>query len=198
MFSHDNATLLHYKTCMNGRLNDYVIRFDDEQSNLHVVIEKSFAVFKMLYEKYESEDKRISGRLVALVNYIHLNDDRTVSYYHPSYATEVINDASDFFHAHMLKIGERMESFNKNGSHLIIKNIEEIHIHINHCGSLYAKDKYPVYVNHESYDDHRTGREIVPQQFMQTDAETTQTPWHESHQNETCALKPQASREDAR
>ena len=145
MFSHDDATLLHYKTCFNGLLNDYVIRFDNEESNLEVVIEKSFAVFKMLYEKYKSEDKVISGRLVALVKYIHLLDDKTVSYYHASYATEVIVDASDFFNAHMLKIGQRMENFNKNGSHLVIKNIEEIHIHINHCGSLYAKDKYPVY-----------------------------------------------------
>ena len=156
MFSHDNATLLHYKTSLKGKVNDFVIRFDGEESNLQDVIEKSFIVFNMLYDKFQSEGKVIAGRLVALVNYIHLNKDESkiVSYYHPSHATEVIDDASDFFHAHMLKIGERMASFNRNGSKLLIKNIEEIHIHINNCDSIYAKAKYPVYVNHESYDTH--------------------------------------------
>ena len=80
---------------------------------------------------------------------------RSAPDFYPSYATEVIDTASDFFYTHMLKIGERMESFNRNGSKLIIKNIEEIHIHISE--GLHAKGKYPVYDNHETYDSHHIG-----------------------------------------
>ena len=162
MFSHDNVTLTLYKTAMKKLVHDFVIRFDGEEKDLHQVIEKSYIVFNMLYDKYKSEGKVIWGRLVARVNYLRLNDAdddddacKMVTYFHPSYAAEVIDTASDFFYTHMLKIGERMESFNRNGSKLIIKNIEEIHIHISE--GLHAKGKYPVYDNHETYDSHHIG-----------------------------------------
>ena len=50
-------------------------------------------------------------------------------YYHPSYQSETIYEADTFYNEHMLKIAERMDRFNRDGSSLIINTIEEIHLH---------------------------------------------------------------------
>ena len=130
MFSNDFATLTEYKSSFRKRLVDYVIRFHSEQNDIHVVIKRSFAIVKQLIEQYQREDKTIKGRMVALVNYVHTVKETSVSYYHPSFQCEIIDNAEDFFYTHMLKIVERMENLNHNGSNLLIKNIQEIHLHI--------------------------------------------------------------------
>lgn len=130
MFSNDFATLSEYKVSFRKRNVDYVIRFHTEQTDIHLIIKRSFEIVKQLIEKYQREDKTIKGRMVALVNYVHTVTEKSVSYYHSSFQHEVIEDAVDFFSTHLLKIAERMENMNRHGSNLMIKNIQEIHIHI--------------------------------------------------------------------
>ena len=130
MFSDDFATLTEYKVSLRKRIVDYVIRFHSEQVDIHLVIKRSFNIVKQLVEKYQRKDKTIKGRLVALVNYVHTVNETSVSYYHPSFQTETIDDVDNFFYTHMLKIVERMENMNRHGSNLLIKNIQEIHLHI--------------------------------------------------------------------
>ena len=130
MFSNDFATLTEYKVSFRKRIVDYVIRFHSEQTDIHLVIKRTFNIFKQLVEKYEHEDKTIKGRIVALVNYFHTVNETNVSYYHPSFHSEIIDDVDNFFCTHMLKIAERMENMNRHGSNLLIKNIQEIHLHI--------------------------------------------------------------------
>ena len=130
MYSNDFATLTEYKVSKRKSVADYVIRFHSEQSDIQVIVNFSFDIFKQLVEKYHRENKIIKGRLVALVNYVHMQNEKNVSYYHASFQSEVINDVEKFFHTHMLKIANRMENMNHNGSNWMIKNIEEVHIHI--------------------------------------------------------------------
>ena len=131
MFSNDFATLTHYKDALNRKVVDYVIRFHAEQDNLEVIVKQTFQVVKELIDYYHYEKgETVSGRLVALVKYFHIDKEEIVSYYHPSYQAEVIEEADNFYFDHMLKIGERMNNFNHQGSNLIMKNIQEIHFHI--------------------------------------------------------------------
>ena len=130
MFSNDFATLTQYKHFGN-KVIDYVIRFHSEQNDLEVIVERTLDIVKSLVQKYHDDNKSISGRIVAFVKYFHIEKEEEVHYFHPSYKTEFITDAETFFNRHMLKICERMDSFNRHGSSFIIKNIQEIHIHIN-------------------------------------------------------------------
>ena len=130
MFSNDFATLTPYKhfgTC----LFDYVIRFHSEQNDMSEIVEHTLDIVKSLVQYYHDNNKTISGRLVAFVKYFHIEKEEVVNFFHPSMKTEVIHDAEEFFVNHMLKICERMDNFNHHGSWFIIKNIHEIHIHIN-------------------------------------------------------------------
>ena len=130
MFSNDFATLTTYKQFGNSAI-DYVIRFHSEQNDLDIIAEHTLDIMKSLVQKYHNDNKRISGRLIAFVKYFHIEKEEEVEFFHPSLKTEVIDDAETFFNRHMLKICERMDNFNHHGSFFIIKNIQEIHIHIN-------------------------------------------------------------------
>ena len=87
-------------------------------------------LFKQLIESFG--DKKIVARLVAKVKFLHVNnisnetEDRC--YHFASYSSESVYDADDFFQKHMTKIASRLDSFNANGSNLMIKNIVHIHI----------------------------------------------------------------------
>ena len=107
-----------------------VIRFNRNQCDIENVIEISSDITKFLIHEFHQKDKTIKGRLVARVCYSRLSTDEEVTYYHPSYRSEVIEDAENFFITHMMKIAQRMDDFNRNGSNLIINNISEIHLHV--------------------------------------------------------------------
>ena len=49
-------------------------------------------------------------------------------YHFSSYQSEKVYDVNDFFERHMTKIASRFDSFNTNGSNLLIKNIAHIHV----------------------------------------------------------------------
>ena len=131
MFSNDFATLTHYKDSLKKKVTDYVIRFNSEQNDLQLIVNGTFQIVQDLIDDYHKNDKTIMGRLVAFVNYYHTENDQIVSYYHPSYKAEVIDEAETFYFTHMMKICKRMENFNSQGSNLLIKNVKEIHLHIN-------------------------------------------------------------------
>ena len=131
MFSNEFATLTLYKSALKKNTCDYVIRFHSEQMDHEIVTRQSFQIVKDLVSEYLSKSKKISGRLVAFVQYFHIEKEETVNYFHSSYQSEVIQDAEMFYFRHMIKIGERMDNFNHHGSNFIIKNIKEIHVHIN-------------------------------------------------------------------
>ena len=130
MFSNEHATLSLHKTSMRGKVHDYKIIFHDSQQDLRHIIAISSDIVKQLIDKFHADDISITGRLIARVNYFRITTDEEVTYYHASYRSEVIDDAIVFYQAHMMKILERMEMFNENGSNLLIKSIEEIHLHI--------------------------------------------------------------------
>ena len=133
MFSNDFATLTEYRASTRKQLVDYVIRFHSQQIDIQQVIKHTFDIVKQLVEMYQHDDKTIKGRMVALVHYVNVVTEKSVSYFHSSCQSEIIDNVNDFFYTHMLKIAERMENMNQNGSNLMVENIQEIHLHISVC-----------------------------------------------------------------
>lgn len=130
MYANKYATLTEYKSAFNKAAIDYVIRFQSRETSIETIIEHTCDIIKQLVDGYHTKNKTIKARLVAKVMYINTKTESLVSYYHPSKQFEIVNNVEDFFYTHMLKIAERMDNFNCNGSNLLIHNIEEIHIHI--------------------------------------------------------------------
>ena len=130
MYANKDATLTLYKEAFKRTCLDYVIRFHDLQTQIEKTIPLAFDLVKQLIENLHREDKRISGRLVALVCYSREDENKKVNVFHPSFKSEIIEDAEDFFIRHMLKIAERIEQFNREGSKLMIEGISEIHLHV--------------------------------------------------------------------
>ena len=134
-YSNEHADLCFYKSSLKGVVQDYVISFHEEEKVIEPIIGKTLMLVKQLFEKYK--EHTIRARLIAKVNYHHLNDkqevDDTRSYHFPSYQVEIVNDVEDFFTRHLMKIVSRMDSFNANGSNLLIDRIEHIHIALTEC-----------------------------------------------------------------
>jgi len=130
MLSNNDTTLTLYKDSFRGVCKDYVIRFHNDQTSIENIIHISCDIVKQLVDQLHREDKTLKGRLVARVCYLRLGSEEEIMYYHPSYRNEIIEDATEFYMTHMLKIAQRMDDFNKNGSKLMIKNISEIHLHV--------------------------------------------------------------------
>ena len=134
MFSNDEAHLTLHKEALNGMFQDYVIKFNQEYLQIEQIIPLAYDIVKQLMEKLNLDEKVVKGRLVALVCYIRKETNDVVQIYHPSYKSEVIIEAENFFTNHMMKIAQRIENFNQNGSSLLIKSIPEIHLHVS-CSS---------------------------------------------------------------
>ena len=130
--TNEDACLKHHKSSLKGKVEDFIIRFNSCQKDIANVIKISSYIFKMLIEYYS--DKQLYVRLVAKVTYLHCNipqdEITTRSFHFTSYASELVTDPDTFFKRHMLRIGERLDAFNENGSNLILNGIDEIHIHL--------------------------------------------------------------------
>ena len=129
MYNNDDITLSLHKECFGGAAQDFVMRFKKQETSIEDIIAISSTVVKRVIDTYQRKRTVVFGRLVARVVYTTLSDNEPVVYYHPSYRSERIHDAKDFYTRHMMKIVQRMDNFNRNGSNLIIKNIDEIHLH---------------------------------------------------------------------
>lgn len=129
-FSNDCASLDFYKQSLKRKVQDFMISFNEEQTDIQQVLIRTKDLFVQLIDTFQS--KVIHARLVAKVRFIHVNsmtNEMEERFYHfPSYKTECVLNADEFYHQHMEKIAQRLDSFNKNGSNLLIKNIDHIHI----------------------------------------------------------------------
>ena len=131
-FSNPFACLSHHKTSLRGAVQDYVLNFNSLQFQIEDIVTETLDLIEQLISSLNG--RRVLGRLVAKVNYTHINsmtnEENDRSYHFPSYSSEEIEDVEDFYTRHMTKIISRMDSFNKNGSNLMIKNVEHIHIQL--------------------------------------------------------------------
>ena len=127
--SNDFGNVSLYKSSFHKRVLDYQIVFKNVEVDFSLLVNKTFDLFLEVLESNKGD--RILARLVAKVNFIHVNTDgreEERSYHFSSDKTQEIGDPLPFFKSNMLKIANRLETFNKEGSHLVLKNIEHIHI----------------------------------------------------------------------
>ena len=128
----DSGLLCFHKQSLRGTCCDYKLSFYEKQLDPVDVIETVTVLLQRLFCALRG--KSICGRLVAAVKYIHVNDvQEKLServYYFPSYNSEDIEDVEDFVNRHLCKIACRMDLFNKNGSNLLIQNIENIFFNV--------------------------------------------------------------------
>ena len=127
--SNEFGNVCFYKSSFYNRVLDYQIDFKSAEVDFSSLVDKTFDLFMKVLERCKGN--RVLGRLVAKVNFIHTNTDgreEERTYHFPSYKTQEIQDPLLFFKSHMLKIANRLETFNKEGSNLVLKNIEHIHI----------------------------------------------------------------------
>lgn len=131
MFSNNFATSSVHKDTFKKKACDYKICFKTEQNNIDNIVKNCFEFVRRIVSYYHEKDKTISGRLIAKVNYHRFNKEEVETYYHTSSTTEIIDSAEAFYFVHMLLICDRMNDFNRHGSNLLFKNVEEIHFHVN-------------------------------------------------------------------
>ena len=129
MYNNEDITLSLHKECFGGAAQDFVMRFKKRETSIKDIVSISSYVVKQVIEMYQRKRKVVFGRLVARVVYTTIHSKEPVVYYHPSYRMERIHDAEDFYRRHMLKIVNRMDTFNHEGSNLVIEKIDEIHLH---------------------------------------------------------------------
>ena len=131
-FSNHFAHVCYHKTSVKEKVRDYVIRFNTLQRDIECIIPETLELMVQLIQSLDV--KKISARLIAKVNFIHSNsltDEQSLrTYYFPSYKSEQIEDLEDFYIRHMTKIASRLDSFNQNGSNLLIENVEAIFIQL--------------------------------------------------------------------
>ena len=129
MYHNEHFTLSLHKECFGGAAQDFVMRFKRQETSIEEIISISSDIVKQVIEIYQRKRKVVSGRLVARVVYSSVHKKEPIIYYHPSFQMERIHDAEDFYMRHMLKIVNRMDTFNHEGSNLVIEKIDEIHLH---------------------------------------------------------------------
>lgn len=132
-FQNDNACLKLYKESLKGKVQDFIISFNSEQADIDDVLQVTLDLFECLIKSYETPPP-VQARLVAKVKFLHINaltgeiEERFYHFTSFSFQKVFNFDIQDFYKRHMNKIASRLETFHKNGSNLIIKNIEHIHI----------------------------------------------------------------------
>lgn len=128
-FSNDCGNLRFHRSSLKGKVTDYVITFHKTQMDILMLINDTYALFSALLEKYP----RACARLIAKVHFKHLgkdNEEEDRFYHFSSYRSEEVVDAKEFFTRHMLKISQRLDDFNVQGSNLVIHSISHIHIQL--------------------------------------------------------------------
>ena len=129
-FTNDYGKLCFHKQSLRGAVLDYVIHFNHQVNDLDIVVGETFQLFEQLHQTLNV----YKARLIAECEYIRLNDDHEiidrVTHHFASYQAETVFDAEDFYTRHMQKIASRMDTFNQNGSNLLLHAIKHIHIAI--------------------------------------------------------------------
>lgn len=131
-FSNSFACLKHHKTSLKGTVKDYVFNFNLVEYHLESIVQKTATLLHQLIDSYDG--KHLLGRLIAKVNFVHINpmtnEEELRPYHFASYKSEKIEDVDEFYVSHMKKIASRLDTFTSNGSNLVIRNIEHIHIQL--------------------------------------------------------------------
>ena len=124
----NTGILCFHKKSLRGTCCDYKLSFNEKYLDPVDAIETVTNLLQSLFDSLQAE--AIRGRIIAAVKFIHVNDvQEKLServYYFPSFNMEEIKDVEDFVSRHLCKIASRMDLFNKNGSNLLIQNIEHI------------------------------------------------------------------------
>ena len=128
-FTNNNACLKLHREAFKSQLQDFIISFKQEHTTIEEVLQITSDLFDQLIKSY---DKPLQARLVAKIKFIHINETAKEieerSYHFTSYQYEHVLNTNEFYQRHMQKIASRLDSFNRNGSNLMIKNIEHVHI----------------------------------------------------------------------
>ena len=131
-FNNHFACLCHHKSSKRDIAQDYVIKFNTVQRCVEEIVPDTLELVEQLINSLKAT--RMKARLIAKINFDHFNpethEQSSRSYHFPSYQSEEIDDVEDFYVRHMTKIASRLDTFNKNGSNLVIKNIECIYIQL--------------------------------------------------------------------
>ena len=131
-FTNSSACISLHRRSSHDIVQDYVIKFNSVKLDFEEIANETLGLIEQLIQSLE--DKQVSGRLIAKVNFDHYNfvkdeiDPRT--YYFPSYSSEDIVNVKEFFDRHLRKIANRLDTFHDGGSNLIIKNIEFIFVQL--------------------------------------------------------------------
>ena len=122
-FNNECASLEFHKKSFKGVVTDYIISFKEERTSIENALPITRDLFRHLIESFG--DENVYARLIAKVNFIHVNmvsnEIEERPYHFTSYQSEKVLDIDEFFTRHMMKIASRLDAFNRNGSNLIIK-----------------------------------------------------------------------------
>ena len=125
-----SGKLCLHRQSLRGRVQDYIISFDEEVADIQMVVGKTFDLFQQLMTKFEEDE--VKARLIAQVSYLRLNELHEIvgeeDYHFSSYQMEKVMDVPDFYNRHLAKVASRMDAFHQNGSRLLIHRIKHIHI----------------------------------------------------------------------
>ena len=133
-FLNAHATLYHWKNSLKGAVVDFVICFTREEHDVSNIVQVAKELVKHLLTSYCEDGKRVKGTLVARVRYISIKTLDVIVYHHTSAPCEEITDPEEFFQRHMLRIGGRLDNFNRHGSSLLLQSIEAVHLQLSTCG----------------------------------------------------------------
>lgn len=132
-FENEYCSLKFHKQSLRKAVRDYVIAFANDESDIELVITRTFDVFEQLMESLKGN--KVSGRIVAEVEFNKINlineDSELVRFHFASYQTESIHDAEEFYESHMGKIASRLDQFNYQGSNFLLRRIKHIHLQLN-------------------------------------------------------------------
>ena len=133
-FMNTHAVIYHWKNSLKGAVVDFAISFKHEEHDVRKVIRVAKELVKHLLTKFCEDGKRVKGTLVAKVRYMSIKTLDEVVYHHTSAPSEEITDPEEFFERHMLRIGSRLDNFNRHGSCLLLQSIEAVHLQLSTCG----------------------------------------------------------------
>ena len=129
------GNLCLHRRSTRGVVQDYIVTFDQEESNIKSVIDKSYDLFEQLMNHFK--DVWVKVRLIAQVNYLRVNENHEVigqeDFHFASYQAEEVFDTKDFYERHMAKIASRMDGFHQRGSRLLLNRFKHIHIALTVC-----------------------------------------------------------------
>ena len=101
------SNLCFHRLTVRGVVQEYIISFDKEESDIYIVLSKTYDLFEQLMEHYKTNF--VKARLIAQVNYLRMNDKQEViddeDYHFASYRSQEVNDNYEFYSRHLFKIG---------------------------------------------------------------------------------------------